>query len=109
LGQVRGIVFDEAGNIVSYGRSRRLFAPAQAAALRAKFRRCTHPFGCDRTGPLLQTDHTREWRDGGPTDVDDGEPRCGPHHRCRPTSTAKPHPPAAATPANAEPHPPDLP
>ena len=43
---------------IRYGHDRRLFTPAQAEALRARFRRCCHPFGCDRTGGRLQSNHT---------------------------------------------------
>ncbi|MET0148693.1 MAG: hypothetical protein ABW310_06035, partial [Acidimicrobiales bacterium] len=56
-GTVRGILYDPQGEILRYGPARRLFTPAQAQALRAKYRRCCHPYGCDRTGGRLQTDH----------------------------------------------------
>ncbi len=80
-GHVRRIVFGAEDEPLSFGRAKRFFTPAQAAAVRAKFRRCTHRFGCDRSGPLLQTDHVIEHEDGGRTDVVNGEPRCGPHNR----------------------------
>ena len=81
LGQVRRIVFDAEDEILSYGRARYPFTNAQKSALRAKFRRCTHPYGCDRTGPLLQADHITEAQHGGPTDTANGQPMDGPHNR----------------------------
>ena len=92
-GHVRRIVFGAEDEPLSFGRAKRFFTPAQAAAVRAKFRRCTHRFGCDRSGPLLQTDHVTEHEDGGGTDVDNGQPRCGPHNRWK--SRHKHDPPAS--------------
>ena len=80
-GTVRGILYDPHGEILRYGPARRLFTPAQAQALRAKYRRCCHPYGCDRTGARLQTDHIVEHQHGGPTDTDNGQPLCGTHNR----------------------------
>jgi HNH endonuclease len=80
-GTVRGILYDPYGEILRYGPARRLFTPAQAQALRAKYRRCAHPYGCDRTGARLQTDHIVEHQHGGPTDTANGQPLCGTHNR----------------------------
>jgi hypothetical protein len=93
LGRVRGIVFDTDGEILHWGRSRRLFTPAQAAALRAKYRRCTHPYGCDRTGLRLQADHHVEHQDGGATDIDNGLPKCPHHNRWKTNQRGQPPPP----------------
>ena len=79
-GTVRGILFDPRGEILRFGRARRLFSPAQAAALRAKYRRCCHPYGCDRTAPFLQADHIREHQHGGPTDLTNGQALDGGHN-----------------------------
>jgi hypothetical protein len=80
-GTVRGVLYDPDGVILRYGRARRGFSPDQTSALMAKFRRCGHPFGCHRTGRWLQADHTPEWEDGGPTDTDEADMKCGPHNR----------------------------
>ena len=80
-GHVRRIVFGAEDEPLSFGKARRFFTPAQAAAVRAKFRRCCHPFGCDRTGPLTETDHGIEVEDGGPTDAWNGRRECNPHNR----------------------------
>ena len=81
LGRVRRIVFDAEDEILSYGRARYPFTNIQKGALRAKFRRCTHPYGCDHTGRRLQIDHIIEAQHGGPTDTANGQPMDGPHNR----------------------------
>ena len=92
VGKVRRIVFGAHDEILSYGRARRAFTPTQASAARAKLGRCAHPYGCDRTGPLLQTDHVTEHQDGGPTDITNAEPRCGPHNRWKTNTRGQPAP-----------------
>jgi hypothetical protein len=78
-GTVRGVLFDPDGEVLRFGRARRLFTPAQARAIRAKFRRCGHPFGCDRT-LRLESDHHQEWDDGGLTDGENGRCLCRTHN-----------------------------
>jgi hypothetical protein len=74
------VLFDPDGEVLRHGRERRLFTPAQARAIRAKFRRCAHPWGCDRTYPFVQSDHVHEHADGGRTDVDNGQCLCRAHN-----------------------------
>ena len=106
IGQVRRAVFSTDGELLSYGRGKRLFSPAQAAAIRAKFRRCAHPYGCDRTGPLLQTDHVAEWHNGGTTDSPTANPSAAPTTAGRPTTRTAPHPTGPTGPApSPTPHP----
>ncbi len=81
IGSVRRVVYGADGEIISYGRAKRCFTPAQAAALRARFRRCCHPYGCDRTGRALQADHVQEHAEGGLTDCSNGQCLCGFHNR----------------------------
>ena len=100
-GTVRGILYDPHGEILRYGRARRLFTPAQAAAIRAKSRRCAHPWGCDRSGPSTQTDHTVEHQHGGPTDVDNADRYCGPHNIWKTNHLGQPPPPGAGPPDTA--------
>jgi hypothetical protein len=106
-GMVRGILYDPQGEILRYGPARRLFSPAQAQALRAKYRRCGHPHGCDRTGSLLQTDHITEHQHGGPTDTANGQPLCGPHNRWKTNHQGHPPPdgPIDQDQRRARPHP----
>jgi hypothetical protein len=96
-GTVRGILYDPDGEVLRFGRTRRLFSPAQAQAIRAMWRRCCHPDGCDRTGPATQSDHTIEHQHGGPTDLSNGERYCETHNKTKtnrhgepPTSGAPP-------------------
>jgi hypothetical protein len=91
-GTIRGYLHDPDGMPLRFGRERRLFTKPQADALRARFRRCCHPFGCDRTGGRLQADHTPEWEDGGPTDVDEADVKCGPHNRWKHNTKHQPPP-----------------
>ena len=91
-GTIRGYLHDPDGMPLRFGRERRLFTKPQADALRARFRRCRHPFGCDRTGGRLQADHTPEWEDGGLTDVDDADVKCGPHNRWKHNTETPPAP-----------------
>ena len=91
-GTIRGYLHDPDGMPLRFGRERRLFTKPQADALRARFRRCCHPFGCDRTGGRLQADHTPEWEDGGLTDVDDADVKCGPHNRWKHNTKHRPPP-----------------
>jgi hypothetical protein len=81
VGNVRRIVYGADDEIISYGRARRAYSPAQVGALRAKFRRCAHIYGCDRGGRALQGDHIHEWEDGGWTDCANGQCLCGFHNR----------------------------
>jgi hypothetical protein len=97
-GTIRGIFYDADGEILRYGRGRRIYSGGQSGAIRAQLRRCAHLWGCDRTGPATQTDHTTEFQDGGLTDVDNGTRYCGPHniwktnHRFDPPPTGAPPP-----------------
>jgi len=77
----RRIVYNTDDEIISYSRARRGYSPAQHGALRAKYRRCAHPWGCERTGRFLQADHIQEHTDGGPTDCANGQCLCGFHNR----------------------------
>jgi hypothetical protein len=79
-GVVRGILFDPQGEPLRLGHARRLFTPAQAMAVRARYRRCCHPHGCDRAAPWTQTDHIVEHVDGGPTDSDNSQILDGGHN-----------------------------
>jgi hypothetical protein len=94
IGAVRRVVYGADDEIINYGRARRPYSPAQIAALRAKYRRCAHPYGCDRTGRALQGDHIREWVDGGPTDVANGQGMCGFHNRWKTVHKHDPPPTA---------------
>jgi hypothetical protein len=85
IGAFRRVVYGADDEIINYSRARRGYSPAQTAALRAKYRRCNHPYGCGRTGRSLQADHIEEHADGGPTDCTNGQCLCGFHNRWKTT------------------------
>ncbi len=81
IADFRRIVYGADDEIINYSRARRGYTPPQYGALRAKYRRCAHPWGCDRKGRFLQADHIQEHSDGGPTDCTNGQCLCGFHNR----------------------------
>ncbi len=91
IANFRRIVYGADDEIISYGKARRGYSPPQYGALRAKYRRCAHPWGCGRTGRALQADHIDEHADGGPTDITNGQCLCGFHNRWK--TRHKPDPP----------------
>ena len=91
-GKVRGYLYDPEGVPLRFGRARDLFTKDQADSLRARYRRCPHPYGCSRTGHRLQSNHIIERRHGGPTDIDNGDPECGPHNRWHTNTYGQPPP-----------------
>ena len=80
-GAVRGVLFDPDGEVLRLGHEVYPFSRAQRIALAAKYRRCGHIYGCDRTNPGLQADHKLERARGGRTDVVNGDFLDGPHNR----------------------------
>ena len=79
-GWVRRVVIDGAGNIIDYGRRRRLFTGAARDAVMLHSPRCTW-IGCDTTSSYCNADHTVDWQHGGPTATTNGGPLCPRHDR----------------------------
>ena len=79
-GWVRRVVIDGAGNIVDYGRRRRLFTGAARDAVMLHSPRCTW-IGCDTTSSYCNADHTIDWQHGGTTATTNGGPLCPRHDR----------------------------
>jgi hypothetical protein len=70
----------EGSEKVQFGRSLRLFSPAQRAVLIARDGGCAWP-GCQRPPSHTQAHHIRWWkRDAGPTDLENGIMLCSHHH-----------------------------
>ena len=65
---------------VDVGLSRRLFTGHQSHAMAAIHDTCAIA-GCSRPFTWCELHHLREWSRGGPTDLDNGVPLCGYHHR----------------------------
>ena len=71
------VVFGPAGEVLDYGRTRRLFSPAQRRALWARDRGCRFP-GCG--APWTQAHHVVPWQHGGATDLSSAVLVCEVHH-----------------------------
>ena len=79
-GYVRRVVVDDDGVVLDMGRRRRLFTGAARTAVKLMESHCGH-FGCRVSSHHAQIDHMDEWdRDHGPTDVENGRPRCNGHN-----------------------------
>jgi Domain of unknown function (DUF222) len=77
---VAGIVFDESGSVLDFGREQRFFTRKQKEALAVYWGGCACP-GCDRPPPWTEAHHIVFWkRDGGKTNLADGILLCRHHH-----------------------------
>jgi hypothetical protein len=74
------VLYGPQGQVLDWGRRRRLFTATQAEALFLRWGGCCFP-GCDRPPSWCQIHHILEWeRDLGPTDLANGAPLCSHHH-----------------------------
>jgi hypothetical protein len=86
---VERVVFAGADRVVNLGRSQRFFVGGTRRAVEILQPTCTHRT-CDVPAALCDIDHVVDWNDGGPTDHDNGRPRCKVHHtKARQKSKAK--------------------
>ena len=74
------VVLNDAGGVVSYGRSQRLATAAMRRALAARDQGCSFP-GCDIPPEWCEAHHTIPWEQGGNTSLEELAFLCGPHHR----------------------------
>lgn len=75
-----GVVFDQHGELLDYGRERRLFTRRQRAALAVRDGGCRHP-GCDKPPSWCEAHHIKHWaRDRGKTNIANGILLCRYHH-----------------------------
>jgi hypothetical protein len=74
------VVLNDAGGVMSYGRTRRLASPAQRRALTARDRGCCFP-QCTRPAAWTEAHHVIPWSEGGTTDLDNLALLCGHDHR----------------------------
>ncbi len=97
-GEVRRVVFDGDGHVLDLGRSNRLFTRTLADAIAARDRVCRMP-GCHLPASKCQTDHIREWNDGGTTSVTNGQLLCAVRLRrgTQPQPVEAPPPPTLET------------
>ena len=76
---VRRLVLDSEGEVVDFGRRRRLFSAKQRKAMVARDGHCVFP-GCDRPAAWCDGHHRHAFVDGGPTDLENGVLLCKRHH-----------------------------
>jgi hypothetical protein len=75
------VIFNDKGQALHLGRSKRCASPGQRIVLHSKDRGCTFP-GCDAPGYLSEVHHAQcDWAKGGLTDIDDLTFGCGIHNR----------------------------
>jgi hypothetical protein len=75
-----GIVFNENGTVLDFGREQRFFTRRQREALAIMWGGCACP-GCDRPPSWCEAHHIVFWnRDNGKTDLADGILLCRHHH-----------------------------
>jgi hypothetical protein len=78
--RISRVITDGASEPLDVGRLTRTHTAAQWRALVARDGGCVDP-GCDRGPQWCRVHHKDHWIDDGPTDIDNLELRCGPHHR----------------------------
>ena len=78
---IERFVFDGPSRVIDLGRARR-FTGGVRRALELIDRGCGHP-GCDQPPERCQGDHVQAWSQGGDTNPDNGQLRCGYHNRWR--------------------------
>jgi hypothetical protein len=71
--------FTKTGQPLNWGRTRRLFTPAQREVYLAVYAGCAAD-GCDRPPAWADIDHKTPWADGGHTDLNNGQPLCRWHN-----------------------------
>ena len=74
------VVLGGASQVLDLGRERRLHSAAQRRALSVTHETCAAE-GCERPFAWCDIHHPHAWSDGGATDLDNGLPLCGFHHR----------------------------
>jgi hypothetical protein len=72
-------VLSQAGDVLAFGRGKRLASAGQRKALFARDGGCTFP-GCDRTAAQSEIHHTTDWARGGPTNLNAMAIACGYHN-----------------------------
>jgi hypothetical protein len=71
------LLLGDSGEILHYGRTRRLFSPAQLTAMAVRDGGCVN---CGVPAAWCDGHHVVPWRDGGATDIDNGTLLCRPCH-----------------------------
>ena len=90
--EIKRVVIDPKSLKMEMGRTARMFTPAQREALAARDRVCS--CGCGISARRCEADHIVEVRDDGLTDIENGEPKCGPAHRLKTNKRTRNGPPS---------------
>jgi hypothetical protein len=83
--EIRLMRLGEPGEVLSLGRTRRLFSPDQRLALNVRDGGCVWPH-CTAPPAWCDAHHAIPWSKGGPTDVSNGVLLCPAHHQMLHTS-----------------------
>ncbi|MCU1523348.1 MAG: endonuclease, partial [Microbacteriaceae bacterium] len=78
--EIRLMRLGEPGEVLSLGRTRRLFSPDQRLALNVRDGGCVWPH-CTAPPAWCDAHHAIPWSKGGPTDVSNGVLLCPAHHQ----------------------------
>jgi hypothetical protein len=78
--QVRRVVLDSRSTVIDFGERKRLFTGNARIAATLLERFCSHD-GCEVPADRGQLDHNESHSEGGRTDQDNADPKCGPHNR----------------------------
>jgi hypothetical protein len=81
-GYVRWVIHNDQGEVIHWGRTKRLFEGAARQAAQSLSHRCTAP-GCRVPTTRSEVDHRHEFSRGGSTDPDNGGPGCKRHNLLR--------------------------
>ena len=80
-GHIRRTVVGSDSVVIDLGRRKRLFTGSSRMAVWLSSTECFHP-SCNRKGPHLEVDHTREWAArAGPTNQTNATPACKFHNQ----------------------------
>jgi hypothetical protein len=93
--EVRRVVLGPKGEILDFGKRARFFTKIQREALAVRDRVCA--CGCALSARRCEADHVTEVRDGGRTDLVNGQPLCGSAHRKKTNNRTKAGPPKGPT------------
>jgi hypothetical protein len=77
--QIVPVVLGGKSEILDFGRTRRLYSPAQHKAMQFRDQQCRAD-GCSIPATWCEAHHLHPWSKGGKTDLDDGVLLCSHHH-----------------------------
>ena len=79
---IERVVFDAPSRVIDVGERRRFFRGALRRAIEVVHQRCDHPT-CDMPAERCEIDHLEPYAQLGPTNQENGRPKCSYHHRLK--------------------------